>query len=152
TDAALAQASIRVDDRQNAYMVDHRIEREGLGREAPVFPWNVYFVELGYPGITAINVAVPGFFAQLNQVLATTRIADLRTYLRWQLLHASARALGSRFVDEDFRFTAVLTGTERLLPRWKRCVGETDQVIGEALGKPFVRKTFPVADRARART
>ena len=151
-ETALARGSMPVVERRDPYKVYHRIDREGLGREAPVFPWNVYFVELGYPGITAINVAVPGFFAQLNQVLATTRIADLRTYLRWQLLHASARALGSRFVDEDFRFTAVLTGTERLLPRWKRCVGATDQVLGEALGKPFVRKTFPVADRARART
>ena len=151
-ETALARGSMPVVERRDPYKVYHRIDREGLGREAPVFPWNVYFVELGYPGITAINVAVPGFFAQLNQVLATTRIADLRTYLRWQLLHASARALGSRFVDEDFRFTAVLTGTERLLPRWKRCVGATDQVLGEALGKPFVRKTFALADRARART
>ena len=151
-ETALARGSMPVVERRDPYKVYHRIDREGLGREAPVFPWNVYFVELGYPGITAINVAVPGFFAQLNQVLATTRIADLRTYLRWQLLHASARALGSRFVDEDFRFTAVLTGTERLLPRWKRCVGATDQVLGEALGKPFVRETFALADRARART
>jgi putative endopeptidase len=151
-ETALARGSMPVVERRDPYNVYHRIDREGLGREAPVFPWNLYFVELGYPGITAINVAVPGFFARLNQLLTTTRIADLRTYLRWHLLHASARALGSRFVDEDFRFTAVLTGTERLLPRWKRCVAATDQALGEALGKPFVRKTFPVADRARART
>ena len=112
----------------------------------------MYFVELGYPDVTAINVAVPEFFTQLNRVLTTTRIADLRAYLRWHLLNASARALGARFVDEDFRFTSVLTGAERLLPRWKRCVGATDQTLGEALAKPFVRRTFEVADRARART
>src|SRR5207249_9680381 len=46
----------------------------------------------------------------------------------------------------------VLTGAERLLPRWKRCVGATDQTLGEALAKPFVRRTFDVADRTRART
>jgi len=150
-ETALARGSLPVVERRDPYKVYHRIDREGLGREAPVFPWNAYFVELGHPGITAINVAVPGFFAQLNHVLTTARIADLRTYLRWHLLDASARALGARFVDEDFRFTAVLTGTERLLPRWKRCVTATDQTLGEALGKPFVRRTLAVADRARAR-
>src|SRR5205809_1603377 len=110
-ETTLARGSMPVVERRDPYKVYHRIDREGLEREAPVFPWNVYFGELGYPGITAINVAVPGFFAQLNQVLTTTRIADLRTYLRWQLLHASPSALGSRFVDEDLRFTSVMTGT-----------------------------------------
>jgi len=151
-ETALARGSMPVVERRDPYKVYHRIDRRGLGREAPGFPWNAYFVELGYPDITAINVAVPGFFAQLNRVLTTTRIADLRAYLRWHLLNASARALGARFVDEDFRFTSALTGAERLLPRWKRCVGATDQTLGEALAKPFVRRTFGVADRARART
>jgi len=151
-ETALARGSMPVVERRDPYKVYHRIDRSGLGREAPVFPWNVYFVELGYPDITAINVAVPAFFAQLNRVLTTTRIGDLRAYLRWHLLNASARALGARFVDEDFRFTSALTGAERLLPRWKRCVGATDQALGEALAKPFVRRTFGVADRARART
>jgi putative endopeptidase len=151
-ETALARGSLPVVERRDPYKVYHRIDREGLGHEAPVFPWSAYFVELGHPDISAINVAVPGFFAQLNRVLITAGIANLRTYLRWHLLDASARALGARFVDEDFRFTAVLTGTERLLPRWKRRVTATDQTLGEALGKPFVRRTFAVADRARART
>jgi putative endopeptidase len=151
-ETALARGSMPVVERRDPYKVYHRIDRSGLGREAPAFPWNAYFVELGYPDLTAINVAVPGFFAQLNRVLTTTRVADLRAYLRWHVLNASARALGTRFVDEDFRFTSALTGAERLLPRWKRCVGAADQTLGEALAKPFVRRTFGVADRARART
>ena len=35
----------------------------GSSAKAPVFAWDAYFVALGYPGVTAINVAVPGFFA-----------------------------------------------------------------------------------------
>ena len=151
-ETALAWGSLPVVERRDPYKIYHRLDRMGLEREAPVFRWNVYFVELGHPDLTAINVAVPGFFAQLNRVLTTARIADLRAYLRWHLLDASARALGARFVDEDFRFSALLTGTERLLPRWKRCIAAIDQTLGEALGKPFVRRTFTLADRARART
>jgi putative endopeptidase len=150
-ETALAQGSLPVVERRDPYNVYHRLDRAGLEREAPAFPWAAYFIALGRPDVSAINVAVPGFFARLNQVVATTRLADLRTYLRWHLLDASARALGARFVDEDFRFTAALTGTERLLPRWKRCVTATDQMLGEALGKAFVRTTFGDAERDRAR-
>jgi len=58
-ETALARGSMPVVERRDPYKVYHRIDREGLGREAPVFSWEVYFVELGYPGISAINVAVP---------------------------------------------------------------------------------------------
>ncbi len=150
-ETALARGSMPVVERRDPYKVYHRIDRAGLERAARGFPWGVYFLALDHPDVAAINVAVPGFFAQLDRILAITGIADLRTYLRWQLLHASARALGARFVDEDFRFTAVLTGTERLLPRWKRCVAAVDQALGEALGKAFVARTFPAGDRTRAR-
>jgi putative endopeptidase len=149
-ETALARGSMPVVERRDPYNVYHRIDRGGLVSAAPSFAWDAYFTELGHPDMTAINVAVPAFFTQLNQVLETTRTDDLRTYLRWHVLDASARALGSRFVDEDFRFAAILTGTERLLPRWKRCVSATDQTLGEALAKPFVQRTFSVADRSRA--
>ncbi|HSV07758.1 MAG TPA: M13 family metallopeptidase, partial [Candidatus Binatus sp.] len=151
-ETALARGSMPVVERRDPYHVYHRIDRAGLEREAPVFAWGAYFTELGNPDMTAINVAVPRFFTRLNRVLVTTRTADLRTYLRWHVLDASAPALGARFVDEDFRFTSILTGTERLLPRWKRCVSAADRTLGEALAKPFVRRTFSVADRSRALT
>jgi putative endopeptidase len=151
-ETALARASMPIVERRDPYNVYHRLERAGLERTAPRFAWDTYFAELGSPDVAAINVTVPGFFAGLDRLLATARLADLRTYLRWHLLHEAAPALGARFVDEDFRFTAMLTGAERLLPRWKRCVSATDQAIGEALAKPFVARTFGVGDRKRVET
>jgi putative endopeptidase len=149
-ETALARGAMPVVERRDPYNVYHRLDRTGLERETPRFAWDAYFAALGAPDVTAINVAVPGFFARLDELLAATPTADLRAYLRWHVLDASARALGAKFVDEDFRFTAILTGTERLLPRWKRCVSATDQMLGEALAKPFVRRAFSVADRSRA--
>jgi endothelin-converting enzyme/putative endopeptidase len=47
--------------------------------------------------------------------------------------------LSHSFVDEWFRFRQTLTGTKVLQPRWKRCVHYADQLMGEALARPFVR-------------
>src|SRR6185369_2892877 len=41
----------------------------------------------------------------------------------------------------DF-FGKTLHGTPELQPRWKRCVGLVDGLLGEALGQEFVRRAF----------
>jgi hypothetical protein len=49
-------------------------------------------------------------------------LEDLKHYLRWQVLHASAPLLTTAFVDENFRFFGtILTGAKEVRPRWKRC-------------------------------
>jgi putative endopeptidase len=54
-------------------------------------------------------------------------------------------------VDENFNFFGkTLTGTQELLPRWKRCVRSTDRQLGEALGQVYVKKAFPPESKARA--
>jgi putative endopeptidase len=74
-----------------------------------------------------------------------------KTYLRCQLINAAAPTLSNKFVDEDFDFRErTLQGTEQNLPRWKRCVAATDQALGMALGKIWVREHFPPQARERA--
>jgi len=64
---------------------------------------------------------------------------------------AGSRWLSTPFVNEDFTYTSLFTGAKQLLPRWKRCLRETDREIGEALGKAYVDKTFPPEAKARAK-
>ena len=61
------------------------------------------------------------------------------------------RHLPRKFVDEDFEFKGrVLTGTTEMLPRWKRCVAATDQVLGDAVGQEYVKRHFSPEAKARA--
>jgi endothelin-converting enzyme/putative endopeptidase len=93
--------------------------------------------------VYALNVTEPEFFKALGQLLASTPIDELKTYLRWQVLHSSAPVLPAAFVNENFAFYGkALTGAQELRPRWKRCVQYTDGDLGEALGQAFVREAF----------
>ena len=149
----LAQASWTRTERRQPTNVYHRLELEGLTKAAPHFAWSAYLADLGYPTVTAINVTAPQFVAKLSEVLATTKPADWKAYLRWQLVHAVAPYLPKAFVDEDFHFTSTaLTDTKQILPRWKRCVASVDQVLGFSLGRLFVEKYFAESQRERART
>jgi putative endopeptidase len=139
----LAKVSMTMTDRRVPEKLYHRIELKGLQKLAPKFPWPLYLKELGVPGLTTINVVSPEFFAGLNKLLSRTLIPEWRIYLRWLLVHDSAPMLSKTFVDENFAFfDKTLTGTDKMLPRWKRCVAATDLMLGESLGKAFVERTF----------
>ena len=129
----------------------HKMGMEELGSLTPNLAWPAYFTELGYPKIDQVNVGQPKFFTAFNDLLASVPLDGWKTYLRFHLLSAAAPALSDNFVQEDFNFhSRTLQGTEKMPPRWKRCVEATDRRLGFALGKQYVQKQFPPEARARA--
>jgi endothelin-converting enzyme/putative endopeptidase len=70
-------------------------------------------------------------------------MADLKEYFTWNLLHNDALMLPDRFRQADFDFfSRTLRGQQAPGPRWRQCVADTDERLGEALGKAFVDETF----------
>jgi putative endopeptidase len=138
-------------ERRNPDNTYHPFRGEELARLTPRFFWTAYLRGEGVPEGITINVWQPKFFEAVNGLLDSEPLAIWKTYLRWQLLNAAASALSKKFVDEDFDFyQKTLQGTEENLPRWKRCVAATDQALGMALGKIYVREHFPPQARERA--
>ena len=147
----LAEASMTRVERREPANLYHRMTVAQMHDLAPGFDWPVYFQKIGVPPKTDVNVESPGFFKAMNQQLSSMPIADWQTYLRYHLINSTALALSSKFVDEDFNFKGkTLQGSKENLPRWKRCVGGTDRVLGEALGEVYVKRAFPPAAKARA--
>ena len=99
---------------------------------------------MGIPDAEVLNASQPGFLQAMSAELKRRPLADWKRYLRWHLVNSQARYLSRSFVEEDFAFNdRVLSGTEALPPRWKRCVRWVDRDLGEALGEVFVQKNFP---------
>src|SRR5205823_3156445 len=117
----------------------------------PNFNWADYFKTNGITLKTDINVAQPKFFEEVNRQLASTPVTDWKTYLRWHLINVTADDLAKPFDVENFNFKGrILTGATEQLPRWKRCVAATDNVLGEAMGEVYVKKAFPPEAKKRA--
>ncbi len=142
-ETALAKGALDNVSRRNPNNIYHKLTPDQLQAFTPTFQWSRYFTGIGAPPIYALNVTEPEFFKGLGQLLASTPVEDIKHYLRWQLLRASAPLLPTAFVNENFAFYgAVLTGAKELRPRWKRCVQYTDGDLGEELGKAFVKEAF----------
>jgi putative endopeptidase len=147
----LAAASMTRVDRRDPYKTYHKMSVAAADSLTPHLDWRAWLTDVGSPNVPSIIVGQPAFFATLDTLLSTVPIDVWRVYFRWHLLSASAPALDSSFVQEDFKFQQILSGTPAMLPRWQRCLRTTDMAMGEALGKAYVARTFTPQARARAR-
>lgn len=142
-ETALAKGSMTRVERRDPKARDHKMTSDAFEKIAPEFQWQVYFTKVGLPNLPSLNVASPNFFKTLNAELKAESLDDLKTYLRWHLVHADAPFLSSAFVNENFAFYGkTLRGQEQLKPRWKRCTENIDDDLGEALGQAYVEKYF----------
>ena len=110
----------------------------------PAYNWSEYLKGIGLADAKSLNVSSPGYLKTANEELASATLPDLKSYLRWHLIHGRAPLLAKPFEDENFAFfSATLNGQKEEQPRWKRCTRMTDAALGEAVGQDWVRQNFP---------
>ncbi|RAP36240.1 metallopeptidase [Legionella quinlivanii] len=148
-ETALANASMTQIEQRNPRAIYHMMAVDELDKITPQFSWPAYFNQIGLEKIEHINLGMPNFFKKMNELLATVSLNTWKSYLRWHVLDAYAPYLSKPFVDQNFRMSSLLTGTEKLLPRWKRVVNTESQALGFAIGKMYVEKYFPPASKAQ---
>jgi putative endopeptidase len=146
--AAVSKTPVELRD-PNANYNKHTLRQ--LQELTPDLSWDVYFTERGAPQFAEFNVAQPAFFKELNGLVATAPLDDLKTLLRWHVVNAYATRLSSKFDQEKFNFNRLLSGQTEQQPRVKRCVALTDAYLGEALGQEYVRRAFTPESKARAK-
>ena len=145
----LAKASLGRVERRDPYNVYHKMTVAQLQELSPDFQWKEYFTTLNGPSFSSLDVSVPDFVKAMNELIKTSSLDDIKTYLRWHAVHGAAQVLPTAFVDENFNFYGkTLTGAKQLRPRWKRCVQFTDGDLGEALGQSYVAEEFPPSSKA----
>jgi len=149
-ETALAKASLTRVERRDPYKSYHKMTVGQLQEVAPAITWPQYFKVVGVSSAGSLNVAQPEFLKALNAELSTESLDALKAYLRIHLLNSYAAALGSDFEQAQFDFfSKYLRGTPQMQPRWKRCVRQVDNYLGEAMGQEFVRLTFSAATKEK---
>lgn len=141
-ETALAKPAADRVSRRNPLTRNHPTAVHEFILMSPSFNW-IGFARATGLRVERLNVQNPGYFTALDSTVGNTSIDDMKTYLTWHVLAASAAALPKAFVDENFNFfRRELTGAKEILPRWKRCVASVDADLGEALGQKYVELTF----------
>jgi putative endopeptidase len=145
---ALARATLPAERATNLAELHHPVSRPALDSLAPHLNWTRYLAALGVPRPALINLMIPSQLAALDSLVGAAPLADWRAYLRWRVASFAAPFLGPRFEAEHEAHHRILGLSRGLGPLRQRCLEATDQHIGEALGREYVRVAFPPEARA----
>ncbi|QEE29506.1 M13 family metallopeptidase [Terriglobus albidus] len=149
-ETTLAKASLTRVERRDPYKEYHKMSVEDLGKLTPSIDWNRYFVAQNVPGVKSLNVNQPDFQKALQTELTAEPLPALKAYLRFHAITAAASSLSKDFDEAQFNFySKYLRGVQQQQPRWKRCTRQVDNMLGEALGQEFVRRTFGPDTKAK---
>jgi endothelin-converting enzyme/putative endopeptidase len=148
----LAKASLTITEQRDPQNLNHPTDVEKLSKELTHFSLADYVIAAHAPTAGKANDMEPKFFVEFNALVADTPIDQVKTYLRWHLLHAYAgTSLPESFDRENWNFYAhTLNGAEKQQERWKRCTSRVDRELGEALGQVYVARYFPPAEKQQA--
>ena len=143
-ETSLSNASLDAAARRNPDALNHRMTLAELQTMAPGFDWLRYLAAIGMPPLDVVTITQPEFIKDFSRLAAGMPLDDIKSYLRWHLIHGAAMVLPKAFVDADFDFfNRSLLGQQRPQPLWRQCVTRTDEQLGEALGQAFVAEAFP---------
>src|SRR5690606_18592025 len=150
-ETALAHATLTKEERRDPGKIYNKRSVNQLATMMPSFDWNAYFTDLGLSGIDSVVVVDIDFLPAVEKIISTTPIADVKSYFRWHLINLTAPYLNHEMVSADFDFySKYLDGVEKMRPRWRRVLAQTDEALGEALGKLYVDKHFPPEAKQKA--
>jgi putative endopeptidase len=148
----LAGASRKLEDLRDPHKNYNAMKLEGLAKLTPTIKWKAFLEEGDIHGVDSVIVGQPEFYQQLEKTLASHPLADLKTYVRWQLANTYASQAGGKFDKQNFHFYGtIMNGTTVQRPRWKRMLDEQEAYLGDALGQLYVQKYFSPATKERYR-
>jgi putative endopeptidase len=148
-EVALAKSALPAEEATKFPKLHHPHDRASLDTLAPNTDWERLFTAYGVPGLTALNVAIPGELRTVDSLLGRAPLDSWRSYLRWRVASFAAPYLSPRFEQEYLALRKITRGESALRPRWQRCLQATDEQIGQVLGKAYVRVAFTPAAKAR---
>ena len=107
----------------------------------------------GAAGLGTVNGRASGSRAPSPGYLALVASEPLEAWKAWLAFHAigDRQQLPSGFGNQSFGFFgATMSGIKQQRERWKRAISATNAALGYAVGRLYVERYFPPAEKARA--
>lgn len=145
----LAAAQMSRVEMRDPYKTYNKFSIADLGKTTSNLNWVSLMPLMKVNGQDTVLVNSPNFFTELNSLLGSTPVNELKTYLQWNVLKSAAPYLSSDFVNATFAYNQVITGQRVQTPRWQRVSSLTDGTVGDLLGQLYVNKHFKPEAKAR---
>src|SRR5271169_331058 len=147
----IAEAHVSRVDSEDVLKGNNHWSRQDFASRAPGLDWQVFFSAAGLDAQKELVVWQPSAVTGIAALVRDQPLAIWKDYLAFREVERASTFLPKAFVDEQFAFYGkALSGTPKLAERWKRAVDVTDAALGEVVGKLYVARYFPAAEKAHA--
>ncbi|MGB9107246.1 MAG: M13 family metallopeptidase, partial [Telluria sp.] len=117
--------------------------------KAPGMDWSAFFKAAHLGDQDKFIVWHPSAVTGEAALVQKTDLATWKDWLAFHRINEMANVLPKAFADQRFDFYGKsLSGTPQQSLRWKRALGATNEAMDEAVGKIYVAKYFPAANKA----
>ena len=103
--------------------------------------------------IQEMVVGQPAFMEAADKLFAEMTPAEYRDILEWSQIEGASGYLSDEVRQASFDFYGkVFAGRQEDHPLWRRATNQLQSVMGEALGRIYVKKYFPASSKERMKT
>ena len=121
---------------------------EQLAEAFPGFDFAAYFAARGIPAQSFLIVCEPSYFKAFAEYFGKTDLQVLKDYLTAHLVSGACGAVSDDFYDASFEFySRQMSGIQEPKPRWKRAMAVPNGILGEAVGRMYVKQYFPESSK-----
>ena len=116
----------------------------------PNFSWTQFFTALDVDAPQTFSLPMPGFFKEMDAMLADVPLETWKTWLRFRTIDEASPYLSNAFAERNFEFYGkTLRGQKEMQERWKRVLGALNGSMGEGFGQLYVEQAFPPESKAK---
>jgi len=138
----LALASRKLEDLRDPYANYNKMAIADLGKMNANIDWTNFLGITGIKSLDSVIVGQPEFFKALDNALKTVPLSDWKQYVKFNLITDFAATLPDQYGVAAFEFSKLFSGAKERRPRWKRAISAEEGVMGELLGKLYVKEFF----------
>ena len=138
----LAEATLDNVASRDPFQQDHKTRFDGLKAMAPDFDWAATSTPRSCRTVTSTSPSRSSWRPSTRNSRRRRSINGAITSRGTSWIPSPIRC-PQPFVEQNFAFYGkYLSGATEMKPRWKRCAEATDDQLGEALGRAYVRSIF----------
>jgi len=147
----IAEAHVSRTDSEDVHKANNRWRLADFTTKAPGIEWPTLFDAAGLGKQHDLFVWQPAGVTGIATLASKEPLDVWKDYLVFHAIDRAAPLLPKAFVAENFRFYGTaLSGATEQRARWKRAVDSTNEALGDAVGKLYVKHYFPPSAKAAA--
>nr|WP_205633807.1 M13 family metallopeptidase [Labilithrix luteola] len=147
----IAKVHATREDTEDVKKGNNHWKRGDLAKRAPGLDWDAFLAAAQLDKQDVFIAWQPQAISGISALVKSQPLDVWKDFLTYHAVERHAAFLPKAISDEAFDFFGkTLNGTPQQRERWKRAVEQTDDALGEVVGKLYVEKYFPPSEKARA--